>query len=740
MSRLKDLSKDELISIIAKQDKELKTKKYGLVWDSEREPEQVVLDCENNLPILKRIKSKEIKTNDTDDNILIEGDNYHSLTVLNYTHKEKIDVIYIDPPYNTGKKDFIYNDHFVEKEDGFKHSKWLNFMEKRLNLAKPLLKKTGVIIISIDDNELYQLKLICDKIFSEKNYVGTLVWEKKKKGSHLDDSITNIKEYLLVYSADRNRFDGLIGEITDKKETYPCVNPGNNLALRKIGKGVPSNYKLKDFVLKKGEVISAGNMSLILHSDLIIENRILKEDIIIEAEWRYSQESIDQFVANNELYITTKLYFRRIVKDTRFKKLKDVLPRIDSSRIIELQEKLILELKNNDDEDYNLKIKNIEDEIERLSESSYLNTDFNNLYNDGWGSNEDGDNELRDLFGKKVFDNPKPSKLIAKLIASVQNEDAIILDFMAGSGTTAHSILELNVRIGGNRKFILCTNNEGNICSEITYPRIMKVIKGYKKRGDGNHISGLNGNLQYFKTALLKKAKNRDQLKINLTQKCTEMLCVKENIFNQELVENDFKIFSSNKKDKFLCIYYNFIDDSFEQFIEELKQIKSNKIIYMFSFDNIVDKSLFSNIKNYKIEAIPQKILDIYKQLVKMNIPVKSNIIFTEFNKAKVKIFTDKEKDEGARILRIILEKLIQKISQENEISILNSKGKEEKISTLNDKMKRDNIISQIEWEENKTFMVIGNHASHGEYEEYDLKRVENFYKHIQNLMNRFDI
>jgi adenine-specific DNA-methyltransferase len=268
----------------------------------------------------------------------------------------------------------------------------------------------------------------------------------------------------------------------------------------------------------------------------------------------------------------------------------------------------------------------------------------------------------------------------------------------------------------------------------------MKVIKGYKKRGDGNHISGLNGNLQYFKTALLKKAKNRDQLKINLTQKCTEMLCVKENIFNQELVENDFKIFSSNKKDKFLCIYYNFIDDSFEQFIEELKQIKSNKIIYMFSFDNIVDKSLFSNIKNYKIEAIPQKILDIYKQLVKMNIPVKSNIIFTEFNKAKVKIFTDKEKDEGARILRIILEKLIQKISQENEISILNSKGKEEKISTLNDKMKRDNIISQIEWEENKTFMVIGNHASHGEYEEYDLKRVENFYKHIQNLMNRFDI
>jgi len=110
------------------------------MWDREKEPEQVVLDCENNLPVLKRVKGKEIKTDDGEDNILIEGDNYHALTVLNYTHKEKIDVIYIDPPYNTGNKDFIYNDRFVDKEDGYRHSKWLNFMEKRLNIAKNLLK------------------------------------------------------------------------------------------------------------------------------------------------------------------------------------------------------------------------------------------------------------------------------------------------------------------------------------------------------------------------------------------------------------------------------------------------------------------------------------------------------------------------------------------------------------------------------------------------------------------------
>ena len=110
MGKYEDLSKEELIRLAQKQEKELKTKKYGLVWDSEKEPEKVVLDCENNLPVLERVEDKEIKTNDDEDNILIEGDNYHALTVLNYTHKEKIDVIYIDPPYNTGNKDFIYND------------------------------------------------------------------------------------------------------------------------------------------------------------------------------------------------------------------------------------------------------------------------------------------------------------------------------------------------------------------------------------------------------------------------------------------------------------------------------------------------------------------------------------------------------------------------------------------------------------------------------------------------------
>lgn len=218
------------------------------------------------------------------------------------------------------------------------------------------------------------------------------------------------------------------------------------------------------------------------------------------------------------------------------------------------------------------------------------------------------------------------------------------------------------------------------------------------------------------------------------------MLCVKENIFNLETESDDYKIFSSNKKNEFLCVYYNFIEDTFNDFLSELKKLKGKKHIYMFSVENEVDKALFSGIKNIKIEAIPQNILNGYKRLVKMNIPVKTNIIFTDLNKAKNKIFSDKDKDDGARVLRVVLEKLIQKISQDNGINILNPKGKEEKISTLNDKLLNQNVITKIEWQENRAYLTIGNNAAHGDYDDYDLKQVEKFYQHIQSLLNNYSV
>lgn len=168
------LSKEELVALVEKLESR---KKYGLVWDEERTKEKFEKESENALPVLKEVKSKEIKTDSTKPtNILIEGDNYHALSVLNYTHQGKIDVIYIDPPYNTGKKDFKYNDKWVDENDTYRHSKWLTFISKRLRLAKNLLNDEGVIFISIDDNEIAQLRLLCNEIFGEQNFINNFMW------------------------------------------------------------------------------------------------------------------------------------------------------------------------------------------------------------------------------------------------------------------------------------------------------------------------------------------------------------------------------------------------------------------------------------------------------------------------------------------------------------------------------------------------------------------------------------
>ena len=386
---------------------------------------------------------------DTTQNIFIEGENMEVLKGLQKSYFGKVKMIYIDPPYNTGNDSFIYPDKFSEskeeylkrigdkddegymtregmfrknsRENGQYHSNWLNMMMPRLYLAKSLLREDGVIFISIDDNEVHNLRLLMNEIFGEENFVALLVWEKKKKGSFLSNSITNVKEYILVYCRDINTFEGLIGEINSDTETYPCVNAVNKREIRIIPAGIESKYKKKNFFIPKGSEISDTTMNLILHSDLVITEGVLAEELIIEGNWRYAQSAMEEYAHNGELYITRDLYLRRIVGDARYKTLKDLLPRVGDD-----------------------------------GEAQYnSNVDTNNLFASGWGSNEDADEELRILLGiQKLMDYPKPVRLILKLLASYRDKEALILDFFAGSGTTAHAVMQLNKEDGGNRKFI----------------------------------------------------------------------------------------------------------------------------------------------------------------------------------------------------------------------------------------------------------------------------------------------
>ena len=238
---LKDYTKEELLEYIKSLKK---AKKFGLVWEDK--PEQVVKDVETKLPVLEEASSRAITTDsESPTHLIIEGDNYHSLSTLNYTHAGEIDVIYIDPPYNTGNKDFIYNDNYVDKEDSFRHSKWLSFMNKRLKLAKDLLSDTGVIFISIDDNEQANLKLMCDSVFGESNFVCTFIWQTKKaaQGMATQNMVVSNHEYILVYARNKPSFK-FVGK--DRDESNGFSNPDNDPRglwkrqyLQRLGQGLP---------------------------------------------------------------------------------------------------------------------------------------------------------------------------------------------------------------------------------------------------------------------------------------------------------------------------------------------------------------------------------------------------------------------------------------------------------------------------------------------------------------------
>lgn len=608
-----ELNKEELIRIIEKLESR---KKYGLVWDEEKTREQFEKDSENALPVLKEIKSKEIKTDPYKPyNIFIEGDNYHALSVLNYTHQGKVDVIYIDPPYNTGKsKEWKFNDRWVDKNDSYRHSKWLSFMSKRLILAKNLLSDRGVIFISIDDNEYSNLKLLCDEIFGEQKHVGTLIWEKKKKGSHLDSYITNIKEYVLVYHKS-NSFLGLVGIKTDKKETYPCLNPGNGYSFRVIPKGTKSNYKERDFILRKGNVISAGNMKLTLDSDLVIKNGVIDKDVKINAEWRYNQDKINDFAKRGTLYLTRDLYIRHVVTEMRMKKLKDLLPRVEHSYLADLKDRLLEEYESVTPDSST--IEGLKNEI-AAAKSRHKDEPLDNLFKSGWGSNEDADDEQREFFGRKVFDYPKPTKLIKKIIASARIDDALVLDFFAGTGTTAQAVLELNEQ-GYCCNFILSTNNEDNnsdgtkIATDICYPRVKKVIKGYKNRSE-KKVIGTGGNLKYYKTSFVKNSISSDDMKFRITRECTEMLCLREGIFNEKIKKSKYRVFEQN--DCIMAVYYALERDALSKLKKDLDKMKGSKILYCFTLDPLgLNDDDFADWEGVELEPIPQKILDIYEQI-----------------------------------------------------------------------------------------------------------------------------
>lgn len=653
-----EMTKEDLINYLMSLNEE-QTGKLGLVWDREKVPEKIVLECNKKIPVLEEVSNLNIEKSDSNvNNIIIEGDNFHALSVLNYTHNNRIDVIYIDPPYNTKNKDFVYNDRFVDPEDGYRHSKWLNFMEKRLKLAKELLSDDGVIFISIDDNEFIQLKMLCNAIFGESN-TDVMIWRKSGVGrdGKMKNTTTFRKdhEYIIVCYKENKRLNKIY-ELPNFVNTYP--NPDNDprgpYKAGSISRTVKaSNPKHKNYY----SVTSPSGK-------------------IITRQFDIPKEEFD--ILNND-----------ILETSDGKKVSRIYWGVNGDSVPA--------------------IKTFINEFRNI-------TPYSILLNKG--TTTDGTKELNKILNDDYSEmRPKPSVLIKTLIQLASKKDSIILDFFAGSGTTGQAVLELNEEDKGNRTFILCTNNEVSeklqkefmkhnnlseddfikiklstnnkkwnsyekkygICTSITYPRIEKIINGYeladkkitnlytkqltfnsfskdheiinneiesimdkykdkfdsfeKKISDNCLIvnginnkntfqTGISSNLKYYKTVFVNNNGTKDQLYYDLTEKCIPMLCVKENTHMEYIKDDEYIIYTNKEKNNYACVYFDMFGENYDKFIKTIENIKEHKSLYIFTLGNYINVDDLIDVNNYDIEPIPYKILELYKKIVEIGMEV----------------------------------------------------------------------------------------------------------------------
>lgn len=466
----KNLKHDLLAAINDKQ-------RYGLVW--EESSEEAWDEMQDKLPVFVEDATKRLDSapEGSPNHVLIEGDNLNALAALTYAYAGNIDVIYIDPPYNTGNKDFIYNDSFVDKEDGYRHSKWLSFMDRRLRIAKKLLSESGFIFISIDDNEFASLKLLCDYIFGEnncRNIINTRRLDKNLSQQFIKKGIKSLAvgcEYILVYSAsDNSNFYPIMRESSDERKDYGYWKGFWNAAERPT-----MRYELCGFKPETGQ-------------------------------WKWKKEKALEAVANYEAFLKAQeenpaLLLEDYWKQTG-KNLKFVRRRYGHTKG---------------------KNMGVEHWVEP-SEGILRTSNWSDIITTEISLNMQID-----------FSSPKSIKLIKEVLKfSNGGKDATILDFFAGSGTTLHATMQLNSEDGGHRKCILVTNNENNICERVTYERNKRVINGYTNQ-KGEEVPGLShNNLRYYKTEFVPRDQSSSKSRRALMASLVDLLCIKNNIYKEQ--------------------------------------------------------------------------------------------------------------------------------------------------------------------------------------------------------------
>lgn len=396
--------------------------RFGLTWPGKAECMRVIQEPSIGTLVPMREESVDF---DTTQNVIIEGENLEVLKLLQKAYYGKVKLIYIDPPYNTGKE-FIYPDNFKEgladylrysgqvdaegfkltantETDGRYHSKWLSMMYPRLFLARNLLREDGVVFVSIDDHEVHNLRALMNEIFGEENFCGVFIWEKKKKPSFLNASMGVTTDYIMAFAKHRPTAPAFTNGVVEDGKLFPFNNAGNGVKTLTF----PANsvsFGFPDCAIEPQDM-SEGNIKTELLDRVEIKNGRNVTPFRLSGEFRYSQATLDEFAADEaEIVIRQKVFRPNYVNRSGAEKKTANLLTIKGTKT---------------------------------------------------PTNEDATQELRDLFGRDVMEYPKPVGLLKFLIASVTVNDDLVLDFFAGSGTTADAAFAQNEEDNGTRRFIL---------------------------------------------------------------------------------------------------------------------------------------------------------------------------------------------------------------------------------------------------------------------------------------------
>lgn len=502
---------DDVLIALGEIESELNAKKYGLVWEQHEEAVDVMM--RTHIPVFTEDAGKEITTSAGGVyNFLLEGDNLHSLRLLEKTHRGRIDVIYIDPPYNTGSKDFVYDDAYVDDNDGYKHSKWLSFMNQRLLSARNLLKNDGVLVISIGYQEVNNLMLLCQEIFSDRQVACVTI---QTSGGKPNGGFTYVHEYIIFVTPNdfqprkmsftggisRSPFEGLTLSTFDKttrpnqaypifidRETMNIVGVGKSLTER-VNEGTYSG-ELADFPFDFDEA-PEGTAALWPISSKGAECvwRLIPERL--KNDWKKGYLK----VSKNKSKVNPNEYSVQYLPEGVISKIKsgelEVVGQEPGAPTLVFGEN-----------------KTVGGEIPTI----WTEKDFHTTK---------GTAAIKEIFGDKRFSYPKPLELIVEILRAVTKTDSIVLDFFAGSGTTGQACLELNKQDSGNRRFIVCTNNEGDICNSVTYPRLQTIFSGVRIDGS-TYSDGIPANLKYYRTDFV--ARDEEFLSDALLEHIAEMV------------------------------------------------------------------------------------------------------------------------------------------------------------------------------------------------------------------------